>query len=104
MMVMMVVRGHVDPVSLLKTFRIHHVLRVAFATDDAVECVNPGGLAKDHRKIVRNQDDRQLSALLHIRDKIIKSLLSGSVHAGGGLIEQKQFGVAQQAKGNEHAL
>src|SRR6266487_3042287 len=45
-----------------------------------------------------------MATRLNFRDQIVKRLLTGQIHTGGGFIQQKQFRFSQQAEGDEHAL
>src|SRR5689334_5257281 len=68
MRVVVVIGSDMDAVSLLERFGVHDFLRGTLATDDAVQSVNPRGMAIDHGKIVRDQDHSELVARLDFRN------------------------------------
>src|ERR1043166_911867 len=103
-MVVMPVRRDVDAVGLFERVGVQDLLRRTLAADYAVERVNPRGMPINHREIVRNQHDRQMAPRLNFGDQIVKSLLTGQIHAGRWFIQQEQFGFAQQAEGDQNPL
>src|ERR1051325_3636373 len=103
-MVMMVIRRDVNAVSFLERFGVHDVSRRAFATDFAVQRVNPGGVAKNHREIMRNKNDGEFVRLVDGGNQLVKGLFAWCVHTCGRFVEEKEFGIVQEAEGDEHAL
>jgi hypothetical protein len=101
---MVFVRGDVDAVGLLKGVCVHDVLGRALTADDPVKGIDPGGLAVNHREVVRDEDDGQVVALLDVRDELIEGLFARQIHAGGRLIEQEQFGFALEAESDQNPL
>ena len=61
-MVVMVIRRDVQAVGFLERVGVHHVLGRAFAADDAVERIDPRGVAIDHREVVRDEHDGEFVA------------------------------------------
>jgi hypothetical protein len=94
----------VDAVGLFERVGIHDVLWGAFTANDSIERIHPGGMAIDHRQVVRNEDDGQMMPLLDFRDQIVKGLLTRQIHPGGRLIEQEQLGFPEQTESNQNPL
>jgi hypothetical protein len=102
--VVMMIRRDVDAVGLLERLGVHDFSGGAFAADDAVERVNPGGVAEDHGEIVRDENDGEFVAFVNGGDEFVEIGLAGGIHAGGGLVEEEQLGFGEEAERDEDAL
>ena len=87
---------------ILGTFR--HRLRPARTADMTIEAKHPVTARHDDMKIVRDQKNTKITAVLQAPDQLIKLGFSGIIDGAGRLIENQKIGIAQQRAGNEHAL
>src|ERR1043165_66604 len=53
---------------------------------------------------MRDEDDGEFMRFVDGGNEFVKSLFAGGIHAGGGFVEEEQFGIVQKAEGDEDAL
>jgi hypothetical protein len=57
-----------DSVSFAKRLGVHDLLGGAFATDHAVQRINPGGMAINHGEVVGDEDHGKVMLLVDLAD------------------------------------
>ena len=83
---------------------IAHGLWMSRAADVLVEAHYAVGERHDEVEVVRDHDDAAASVVPDLRDQAVEFGLSVDVHVLDGLVENEQFGVAQQGAGEQDAL
>ena len=104
-MMMVAENGALGAEDLGEGFGRERAFRRALAFDVAVlEAQDVMGLLRDHRRIVRGQQDRDGLVRVNALNQIVKTDLILKIDAGGRLIQEQEFRIRFEGQSEEDAL